>query len=277
MSTDRSIEEGCRYDLMIGSIFQNEAPYLKEWIEFHKMMGVQRFVLVNDRSTDNFQDVLRPYIDAGDVQLLASPCPEHWQGAAWVKYQCAIFRAFCEQLRGVSRWLALIDIDEFIVPAHADNLVELLADHEEFGGIYIRWDAFGTSYVPRILDSELLTEKLHLKARFIKGRDMLGKSIVKPHRVLHTDVHRCELLPGYEYLDSNPGMEDESPRIKVNHYWTRDEHFLLNEKLPRTARIKEWNVDEERIELYRHAFNDVPDHSMERFLPELRRRVFPVR
>jgi hypothetical protein len=106
---------------------------------------------------------------------------------------------------------------------------------------------------------------------------MLGKSIVKPHRVLHPNIHRCELLPGYEYLDSNPGMENEFPRIKVNHYWTRDEHFLLHEKIPRTEKIKGWRLDEAEIERFRNMFNEVPDDSMERFLPELRRRVFATR
>jgi hypothetical protein len=134
MSADRHIEEGCRYDLTIGCIFQNEAPYLKEWIEFHKMVGVQRFVLVDDRSTDDFQDVLRPYIDAGDVQLLRSPCPERWQGREWITYQCAVIRIFCEQLRGVSRWLALIDIDEFIVPMETNDLIEFLGHQMKIWG-----------------------------------------------------------------------------------------------------------------------------------------------
>ena len=274
MDADQKIDQGCRFDLVIGSIFQNEAPYLKEWIEFHRMVGVQRFILVDDRSTDDYLDVLRPYIDAGEVQLLRSPCPEKWQGRDWITYQCAIIRAFCEQLRGVARWLALIDVDEFIVPAETDNLVELLASHEDLGGVYIRWEPFGTSYVQKLASDELLTEKLHLKGKLARGSDMLGKSIVKPHRVLHPNIHRCTLLPGYQYLDSNPGMENERPPIQLNHYWTRDEYFLLNEKLPRTARIKGWEIDEERIEFFKHAYNEVPDLSMKRFIPDLKRRVF---
>jgi Glycosyltransferase family 92 len=277
MNTDQTIDEGCRYDLTIASVFQNEAPYLKEWIEFHKMMGVQLFILVDDRSTDNFIDVLRPYIDAGEVDLLRSPCPKKWQGRAWPTYQCALVRMFCEQLRGVSRWLALIDVDEFIVPAETNNIFDFLSNHEDCGGIYIRWEPFGTSHVKKLSEKELLTERLYLKWKLIKGHDMLGKSIVKPHRVLHPNIHHCALLPGYEYMDSNPGMENESPRIKLHHYWTRDEYFLLNEKLPRTSRIKGWKLDEERIEFFRHLFNDVPDQSMKRFIPELKRRVFSMR
>lgn len=273
---DQRADQVCKYDLVIASIFQNEAPYLKEWIEFHKLVGVQHFLLVNDRSLDNFLDVLRPYIDAGEVELFDSPCPKKWQ-RHWEEYQRALLQIFCQQLRGVSRWLALIDVDEFIVPTEGNNLVEFLRKHEDRGAIYIRWEPFGTSYVKKLLDTELLTERLCLKWKFIKGHDMLGKSIVKPHAVLEPDIHSCTLLPGYEYIDSNPGMEDEDPQIKVHHYWSRDEHFLLNEKLPRTKRIKGWRLDPEKIEFFKQLFNDVPDRGMERFIPELQRRVFSVK
>ncbi len=271
---ERALEERCRYDLTIACVFQDEAPYLKEWIEFHRMMGVQRFVLADDRSTDDFRSVLRPYIDAGEVELLSVPCPRRWRGRAWIRYQSATLRALCDQLRGVSRWLALVDVDEFIVPTEAGTLLELLREHEDLGGLYVRWEPFGTSYVERLAARDLLTDRMRLKWRFTPGHDMLGKSIVKPHRVRRADIHRCELLPGHAYADSNPGMQSESPRIKVHHYWSRDERFLLDVKLPRTARIKGWKLDAERIELCRHLFNDVPDHGMQRFIPELRRRVF---
>lgn len=274
MNTDRVVDEGCRYDVAVASIFQNEAPYLREWIEYHRMIGVQHFLLVNDRSTDNFVDVLRPYVDAGEVDLQTGPCPKRWQRRGWPKYQCVLLQTFCERLRGVCRWLALIDVDEFIVPSETNSLVGFLSDYEDCGGVYVRWEPFGTSYVERLLEKDLLTERMYLKWKWIKGHDMLGKSIVKPHRVLQPNIHRCALLPGYEYVDSNPGMESESPPIKLHHYWSRDEHFLLNEKLPRTARIKGWKLDEEKIEFFRHLFNDVPDEGMKRFIPELRRRIF---
>lgn len=32
-----------RYYLAAAAIFQDEAPYLKEWIEYHKLIGVEHF------------------------------------------------------------------------------------------------------------------------------------------------------------------------------------------------------------------------------------------
>ena len=38
--------------LAICAVYRNEAPYLREWIEFHRLVGVERFFLYNNRSTD---------------------------------------------------------------------------------------------------------------------------------------------------------------------------------------------------------------------------------
>ncbi len=41
--------------ISIISLFRDEAPYLKEWIEFHRLIGVDQFHLVNNNSTDNYR------------------------------------------------------------------------------------------------------------------------------------------------------------------------------------------------------------------------------
>jgi len=53
----------------IVSIFRDESKYLKEWIEFHLLVGVDKFYLVNNNSIDNFNEVLSPYILSGVVEL----------------------------------------------------------------------------------------------------------------------------------------------------------------------------------------------------------------
>ena len=35
---------GYDYEFAICTIFKNNASYLKEWIEFHRMMGVEHFL-----------------------------------------------------------------------------------------------------------------------------------------------------------------------------------------------------------------------------------------
>ena len=59
-----------RTEIAIAAIFRNEADYLKEWIEFHLMVGVDRLFLYDNNSSDNFRPILRPYIDCERAVLI---------------------------------------------------------------------------------------------------------------------------------------------------------------------------------------------------------------
>jgi len=60
-----------QYDLALCTCFQSEAPYLKEWIEFHKLQGVQHFYLFDNLSEDRPENVLSEYTNC------ASECGSH--------------------------------------------------------------------------------------------------------------------------------------------------------------------------------------------------------
>ena len=61
------------YELVVASMFYNEAPYLREWVEYHRMAGVDHFWLYNDNSTDNWEEVLLPYMEEGLVEVFNWP------------------------------------------------------------------------------------------------------------------------------------------------------------------------------------------------------------
>ena len=42
--------------------FKNEAPYLREWIEFNHIVGVDHFFLYNNNSEDNYEEIIEPYV-----------------------------------------------------------------------------------------------------------------------------------------------------------------------------------------------------------------------
>ena len=53
--------------ISIAIIIKNESLYIKEWIEYHLLVGVDRFYIYDVGSTDNVLEVLQPYIDKGVV------------------------------------------------------------------------------------------------------------------------------------------------------------------------------------------------------------------
>ena len=46
---------------------RNEAPYLREWIEYHRLIGFDSFLLMNDNSNDDTQCILNDYAREGVV------------------------------------------------------------------------------------------------------------------------------------------------------------------------------------------------------------------
>lgn len=51
-----------KYKIALCLIFKNEAPFLKEWLDYHLTIGVDHFYLYNNNSDDNYLDVLNTYI-----------------------------------------------------------------------------------------------------------------------------------------------------------------------------------------------------------------------
>src|SRR5271165_3682750 len=90
-----------KYQLSMCAIFQDEAPYLKEWIEFHKLMGVEHFYLYNHRSKDDYKKVLEPYILSGLVELTDKPKVAN-QVKIFNRLQCACYTECLEKAKGVS-------------------------------------------------------------------------------------------------------------------------------------------------------------------------------
>ena len=56
--------------LAICAIFKDEAPYLLEWLAFHRMMGVDAFVLYDNGSSDGGGGLIRASQYAEAVTLI---------------------------------------------------------------------------------------------------------------------------------------------------------------------------------------------------------------
>ena len=50
-------------------MFQNEAAFIKEWLDYYFSQGVDHIFLTNDFSTDSIDAVLAPYLEKGWVTL----------------------------------------------------------------------------------------------------------------------------------------------------------------------------------------------------------------
>ena len=63
--------------LALCAIVRDEGPYLAEWIAFHRLVGVERFHLYDNGSTDETMAVLAPLIADGVVTVRPWSVPFH--------------------------------------------------------------------------------------------------------------------------------------------------------------------------------------------------------
>lgn len=233
-----------RYTFCICGIFQNEAPYLKEWIEFHKLVGVEHFYLYNHRSSDNYLEVLKPYVDSGLVDLVEVPTVADTI-ATFNPLQSKCYTECLVNTRGISKWIAFLDIDEYLFAPDGKSVREVLADYDGYGGIAVNWQIFGTSHVVKIPPGKLMIEMLTRCAPESYRANYHIKSIVRPERASHfLNPHHPQYLQGFYQVntDKMPFEGRFSPymrvnKLRINHYWTKDETFFYNVKIPRQQRL----------------------------------------
>lgn len=241
-------KENYPYQLSVIAIFQNEGRFLKEWLDFYRVLGVEHFYLFNNLSEDNYEEVLKPYIKAGLVELYDWPyVSQPGNESDWTAIQSAAYRKGLELANGKSKWVALVDTDEFMFPKQKDNLIEFLKDYEECSGLLINWQLFGTSHVARIPDHQLMIETLLMQSPIQAEVNKNCKSIVRPEKVKYCTNPHSVVYYAWTYSvdpdkkvffgDFHQSRPVNIEKIRINHYWPRDEEFFYTNKL---ARNKNW-------------------------------------
>lgn len=270
-----------QYQLAIGAIFRDEAPYLKEWIEFHKLVGVQHFYLYNNCSTDDYESVLRPYIDIGEVELIQWPYTSiSWEN--WLyEVQASAYTDCISLAKGKAKWLAIIDIDEFLTPMSSNNVPDVLKEYEAFGGVGFNWKLFGHSGLLDLEPNKLLIESLIMTAVHDRPTHLGIKSIVRPERVKDCHhPHYVSYIDGFYHVNSNKESHIDSngstngvyyDRLAINHYWSRTGNYLYK-KLQRWHTLAP-HVIPENWPVYVESMNVLADHSMDRFILPLRKKM----
>ena len=260
-------------------MFRDEAPYLKEWVEYHRMLGVEHFYLYNNESADNYLEVLEPYVKANIVEIL------DWPDVFDIAFmrQRAAFNHCLQRVKGKTSWLAIIDIDEFIVPVQTDDLKSFLSKYDSkkyVGAIQMNWQLYGTSFLPSIPEGKLLIESLILKAPWDYTTEDLPcntrfKSIVRPQAIEEYKVHGGTFKNSYYAVPKGGGERDQPiqiDEIRLNHYFTRAEDFFYGVKIGRRLQNRPDSylavMMQKLIDL-----NQVEDTIMNRFVPALKERM----
>lgn len=253
-----------KYELSIAAITKDEDLYLKEWISYHLLVGVEHFYLYDNNDDDKTKKVLQSYIDEGIVELI--PWPNKWpeikffEGCQVYAYQNALKKA-----KRKSKWLAFIDTDEFLVPKKRSTVTDVLNYsyfYKKYVCVYVNWRMFGTSH--EFVDpGDPILPKLVQCSRTSNPMNKYGKTICRPEYVdTVLNVHFVETI--YPYINGS-GTLRKNDSIKtdllvLNHYMYRDENFLRNVKIPRY--IKMWGLKESEEQVLERFQEDNRNYSV---------------
>ena len=264
------------YNLVFGAVFRNEARFLKEWIEFHKLVGVEKFFLFNNLSTDNYEQILEPYVRTGLVHLCDWALPAR-SLTELRDMQLGAYRRILDLVTDSAKWLAFVDIDEFLFSAQKDTISEVLTEFDEFGAVSVNWQMFGDSKLETLPPDSLLIE--HLTSKAVENHDdnFWVKSISRPEHVMRIkSPHFNSYVSGKLQVGTDKiAMEGSRSshvfidKLRVNHYWTRDREAFEKNKMP-ALRSRESVSELEAIEQRLIDYNAVEDTVIHRFLPALK-------
>ncbi len=230
------------YYLTVCAIAKNEGAYFQEWIEWHKNLGVEKFYIYDNESSDNTKEVLAPYILSGLVEYTFLP---------GTKQQLPAYDDCLEKHRLDTRWIAIIDLDEFIVPIKDKTIPDFLKRFEKFPVVEINWLVYGSSGVKKKEEGEVMKRfKHHSHPNHIVNRHV--KSIVNPryvfsvigcHEVARISGHAVD-SHGFRIRKNFREREPQQDVIRINHYAVKSyEEFLEKRNRGRARTMKQRNLD----------------------------------
>jgi len=255
------------HTLSVMAIMKNEGAYLKEWLDYHIMVGVEKFYLYDNESTDNTTKILKPYIERGIVDYI------YWPGKS--QQQFAYTDSFNKHANE-TKWMAVIDLDEFLVPVDYDTVPEYLKTlPKNFAQLVMGWIQYGSSGHKK-KPKGLVIENFKKHAAKSWGI----KSIVNPRLVYETLNPHTHEVAGFTIDENGKKMgriiQDENRnittnKIRVNHYVTKSFDEYIN-------RMNQGSVSNMKIQDYRsvekfkwYDRNDVYDDIMDRYIEKLKK------
>lgn len=269
-----------RPSLAIVTCIKNEGEDLVEWLCYHRLIGVSRFVIYDNLSTDATLRILDA-IPFRDEIIVHSVSDESAQRFA--------FSDAIKRYRHEFDWVAFLDGDEFIVPLGDTSIVDKLAELEarEVDGFGINWRTFGSSG-HKVRPRGLVTESFTRRAGDGFAPDLHVKSVVRAKAIDRMVTQHYFRVAGTYVLDDGTvpaptfkGVAKQtsfSQGFAVFHYITKSRAQCLRKiargrPMPRVAKGKFRDISYFKT----HDRNEVRDFRAAQVIAPIRTEVWTLR
>ncbi|MEM7090642.1 MAG: glycosyltransferase family 2 protein [Pseudomonadota bacterium] len=149
----RRLNSGSTGNVIVGCM-KNEAPYIVEWVAYHRAIGVDNFLIYTNGCTDGTAEILDRLQAMG---ILEHRDNDNWKGNS--PQQFALNRAMKEPVVTNADWIIHIDVDEFInVRCGNGTLQDFLERVPEATNVAMTWRLFGHNGVTRLADEFVIDQ-----------------------------------------------------------------------------------------------------------------------
>jgi hypothetical protein len=205
------------------AIVRDQERYVKEWLTFHHVVGVERFIIILHKCKDETESRIRELPFVKDIYI------HHVIDETVVSVQLGAYHWAVQKYGHCSKWLLFLDTDEFMFGTEEDSLSTILNRYEDYGGLAVHLLHFGSNN--HVLRSEELSIEAFIQRKsdnydmnravksFIQTKQLVA--LLSPHiQMTLTPVVR-------EHFDSIGETHWGSSKkptfdiVRCNHYHTR--------------------------------------------------------
>jgi len=196
----RDLPKGNSGNVIVGCM-KNEAPYIVEWVAYHRAIGVDNFLIYTNDCSDGTSEILDRLQDMGVLQHRNN---DNWKGNSPQQY--ALNQALKEDVIKNAEWVIHIDVDEFMnIRMGNGTLPEFLAHFPDVTNVAMTWRLFGHNGITSLNDDFVIEQFDHAAPKFCP----------KPHTVWGFKT-MFKNIGAYEKISCHrPNKLDEGFRSQV--------------------------------------------------------------
>lgn len=217
----RAEREKSRYPHRLGvlAIMKNEGRNLQEWLEHYRWQGADKLFLIDNGSTDDSAQIVQPWIESGQVELISLPGKWRQREHYWTAIKEFRIREQCQ-------WLLVADLDEFWFSKKGGTLASQLEHYPKTDVVYCNWRNFGSGgHVahPASLRRDITACQPDLGAH-IFTKWLCRTSVLR--KISNLQIHKIHGVCSSRTVSDND-------RLQLNHYPIQSVEFFQDVKMTR--------------------------------------------
>lgn len=214
---------------LIITTMRNEAPFILEWLAYHRLIGFTDFLIFSNDCSDGTDAML----DRLDHLGLITHVPNPRKGKKTVQWQ-ALGRAWNMPVVKKADWILITDVDEFVViNTGAGHLDDLFAARPQAGAFVLSWRMFGSNGLTRFDPAPIMRQftRAAPEAMIWPWRAVQFKTLFRKSPLIEKlGVHRPKSATTQDWVDDNGDpvgrlggtlLTSTAPRYglaQINHY-----------------------------------------------------------